>query len=201
VDLIPGSGYYTSPYPADPNRHGIELPMAMLLEQQYPLFDKFFIKWGPGGHNLHTQWAANSGPDYITFMNYYNAAMQDLAARYDEVQVVGLYWDQGESDKPEAAAYKQNLLDLFAALRADTGIPDLPIFVRRHLFMHGDTEFAPIITAQIEVTSEDPHAHLLDLDLGSNEANFLEWAWIYGNGHLSSKAFLELSNRITAILD
>jgi len=32
VDLVPGSGYYTGPYPADPNRHGIELPMAMLLE-------------------------------------------------------------------------------------------------------------------------------------------------------------------------
>jgi len=201
IDLIPGTGEYGTGYTQDPNRHGIELPMAMLLERKHPKLDKFFVKWGPAGHNLYSQWAANSGPDYVTFMIYYNAAMQDLTARYDEVRVVGLYWDQGESDKPEAAAYRQNLLNLFGALRTDTGIPDLPIFVRKHLFMYGDTEFAPIINAQIEVTNGDPNAYLLDMDLGSNEANFQAWAWTYGNGHLSSRAYLELSGRIMAIIE
>lgn len=33
----------------DPNRHGIELPMAMLLEEKFPDADKFFIKHGPCG--------------------------------------------------------------------------------------------------------------------------------------------------------
>jgi hypothetical protein len=36
----------------------------------------------------------------------------------------------------------------------------------------------------------------MDLDLGSNDKNFKAWAWTDKNGHLSSKAYLELSRRI-----
>jgi len=182
----------------DPWRHGIELPMAMLLEKQYPRADKFFIKHGPGGHNLHTQWAAGRGADYRIFMNYYRGAMKDLRKRYKKIQVVGLYWDQGESDRVKARDYGRNLRALFAALRKDTGNPGLRIFVRKHLFQHGQENFAPIINAQIEVAKEDPNVHLLDLDLGSNEKNFKAWAWTDNNGHLSSKAYLELARRILA---
>ncbi len=180
----------------DPNRHGIELPMAMLLEEKYPGADKFFIKHGPGGHNLHTQWKAGSGPDYKKFKGQLDGAMADLEKRYDQIRVIGLYWDQGESDRPKANDYGKNLRPLFAAFRKDTGISDLPIFVRKHLFQHGDDSFVPILKAQVDVTGEDPHAHLLDLDLGSNEKNFKAWAWTGKNGHLSSKAYLELSGRI-----
>ncbi len=49
---------------------------------------------------------------------------------------------------------------------------------------------------EFKVTAEDANAHLLDLDLGSNEKNFAAWAWTENNGHLSSKAFLELSRKI-----
>ena len=183
----------------DPNRHGIELPIAMLLEKKYPAADKFFIKHGPGGHNLHSQWAARHGPDYVAFLRDYRAAMLDLRKRYTKVRVLGLYWDQGESDRAKAKEYGNNLRALFAALRKDTEIPDLHIFVRKHLFQHGDESFVPILNAQIEVTKEDPNAHLLDLDLGSKEANFKAWAWTDNNGHLSSKAYLELAKRILAV--
>jgi len=61
-----------------------------------------------------------------------------------------------------------------------------------------DFRFVPILNAQVEVTKEDGHADLLDLDLGSNDANFKAWAWTDENGHLSSKAYLELSKRILA---
>ncbi len=199
--LSPGSRQYTSPYPDDPNRHGIELPMAMLLEGQYPDADKFFIKHGPGGHNLHTQWAGGRGPDYQTFMKSYRGAMEDLKKRYKQVRVVGLYWDQGESDRPKAQEYADNLRRLFAALRKGTENRTLPIFVRKHLFQHGDDRFRPILNAQVEVTNEDPNAHLLDLDFGSNEKNFRAWAWTDKNGHLSSKAYLELSKRILALTE
>ncbi len=182
----------------DPWRHGIELPMAMLLEKKYPNADKYFVKHGPGGHNLHTQWAAGQGPDYVSFMSDYRAAMLDLQKRYDKVQVIGLYWDQGESDRPKAHDYGKNLRALFAAFRKDTEIPTLPIFVRKHLFQHGDESFKPILAGQVEVTSQDPAAHLLDLDLGSNEKNFKAWAWTDNNGHLSSKAYLELAKRALA---
>ena len=185
----------------DPWRHGIELPMALLLEKQHPDTDVFFIKHGPGGHNLHTQWAAGKGPDYKNFMGQFSGAVANLETRYGKVRVMGLYWDQGESDKEKAAEYGNNLRALFAALRKDIGIPDLQIFVRKHLFQHGQEDFAPIIEAQVEVTEEDAHACLLDLDLGSNEKNFKAWAWTDKNGHLSSKAYLELSKRIMGLSD
>jgi hypothetical protein len=180
----------------DPNRHGIELPMAMLLEKAHPDADKFFIKHGPGGHNLHTQWKAESGPDYRNFKAQLDGAMSDLNKRYKNVRIVGLYWDQGESDRPKAQEYGKNLRALFAAFRKDTRMPGLRIFVRKHLFQHGDASFEPILKAQVTVAGEDSHTHLLDLDLGSKEKNFKAWAWTDKNGHLSSKAYLELSGRI-----
>ena len=183
----------------DPWRHGIELPMAMLLEKQFPTQEVFFVKHGSGGHNLHTQWAAGRGPDYKNFMGQFNGAMADLKRGYRKVRVLGLYWDQGESDRPKASDYGKNLRALFAAIRKDARLPDLPVFVRKHLFQHGDESFSPILKAQVEVTEEDPNTHLLDLDLGSNERNFKAWAWTDGNGHLSSKAYLELARRILAV--
>ena len=193
--LTPGKNLWNG-YPQDPNRHGIELPVAMQLEKRYPQADTFFVKHGPGGHNLHTQWAAGRGPDYVAFMKYYRGAMLDLKKRYNKVRVIGLYWDQGESDRPKAQDYGKNLRALFAAFRKDTGMPNLQIFVRKHLFQHGDDSFKPILDAQVVVAKEDRNTHLLDLDLGSNEKNFKAWAWTDRNGHLSSKAYLELTHRI-----
>jgi hypothetical protein len=124
--LTPGKNLQT-----DAIRHGIELPMAMLLEKKYPTRDKFFIKHGPGGHNLHTQWAARSGPDYKNFLAQYNGAMADLKKRYKKIRIIGLYWDQGESDGSKAKEYGRNLQTLIAALRVDTGMPTLQIYVRK----------------------------------------------------------------------
>lgn len=196
VPLIPGSGYYVSPYPSDPKRHGIELPMAMLLQKHFPTNDICFVKFGPGGHNLHTQWKAGKGPDYNAFMGQFIPAMADLKKRYEKVRVIGLYWDQGESDVSHAAEYQQNLTSLFIALRRDLDTPDLQIYVRKMMF---NEQYLPISTAQTTVTEADPQAHLLDLDLGSNEKNFKAWAWSDKNGHLSSKAYLELSRMILAL--
>jgi hypothetical protein len=138
------------------------------------------------------------GPDYKSFKAQLDGGMADLKKRYKTVRVIGLYWDQGESDRPKANDYGKNLRALFAAFRKDTGIPGLDIYVRKHLFQHGDASFVPILNAQVEVTKEDPHAHLIDLDLGTKEKNFKAWAWTDNNGHLSSKAYLELSKRILA---
>jgi len=151
--LLPGKnlrGCYN-----DLNRHGIELPVAQRLEKDYPSADKFFIKHGPAGHNLHTQWAANLGPDYKAFITDYRAAMADLKKRYKNIRVIGLYRDQGESDLKKALEYEKNLRSLFAALRKDTGIQDLHIYVRKHLFLHDNKDFTPVIESQVKITKED----------------------------------------------
>lgn len=86
---------------------------------------------------------------------------------------------------------------MFSALRRDTGIADLQIYVREQgIFQHDTPDFLPIVEAQIKIYKEDPNAHLLKLDLGSNEKNFKAWAWTDKNGYLSSKAYLKLSNMI-----
>ncbi len=123
-----------------------------------------------------------------------------LRQRYKKVRVIGLYWDQGESDQKQAEQYEGNLRDLFAALRRDTGIPDLQIYVREQgIFQYDLPEFQPIVEAQIKICKEDANTHLLELDLGSNEKNFQAWAWTDRNGHLSSKTYLELSRRILGL--
>jgi hypothetical protein len=196
--LTPGKNLQTC-Y-RDPWRHGIELPMAMLLEKKYPNSHIYFVKHGPGGHNLHTQWKAGSGPDYKKFISQLTPAMADLKNRYKNVRVIGLYWDQGEGDQKQAKQYEANLRALFTALRKDTGLPDLQIHVREQgIFQHDKPEFKPIVDAQVKITNNDANAHLLKMDLGTNDKNFKAWAWSIGNGHLSSKAYLELSNRILTI--
>jgi len=183
----------------DPWRHGIELPMAMLLEKKYPDCKIYFIKHGPAGHNLHTQWKAGKGPDYRNFIVQYRGAMVDIRKCHDKVQVVGLYWDQGEADhyQKQAKNYEKNLRALFEALRKDTGIPELQIYVRKLGLFEQDADYKTIANAQIKLCREDDNAHLLNLDIGgSGEENKKAWGWSINNWHLSSKAYLELSKRI-----
>ena len=179
-------------------KHGMEIPVMHRLEQQFPGNDIFIIKYARGGSNLFSQWKPEHNQEYGRFMGAYRPAMADLARRYPEVRVVGLYWDQGESDggRGNAVRYLGNLTHLIACFRRDTKIPALKIFIRKHLFMHGNIGFKPVIDAQVAVAKKDPNAYLLDLDLGNNDANFWAWAWTYGNGHLSTKAFAEMTRRI-----
>ena len=183
----------------DPWRHGIELPMAMLLEKKYPDCKIYFIKHGPAGHNLHTQWKAGKGPDYGNFLAQYRGAMSDIRKCHDKVQVVGLYWDQGEADhyQKQVKSYGKNLREFFEALRKDTGIPELQIYVRELGLFERDADYKTIADAQIKLCRKDANAHLLKLDLGgSGEENKKAWGWSTNNWHLSSKAYLELSKRI-----
>ena len=185
----------------DPNRHGIELPMAWRLEKLFPDRDKYFIKCAPGGCNLYEQWnPARKNSLFHQFMQRYHGGMVELKKRHGRIRVLALYWDQGESDRPQAKQYEANLRALLSAFRKQTGIGELTVFLRKHLFQYGDKSFEPIVTAQVDVARGDPNVHLLDLDRGSNEANFKAWAWTDRNGHLSSKAYLELTRRILDVL-
>lgn len=111
---------------------------------------------------------------------------------------MGLYWDQGESDGQKAKEYGRNLKALIAAIRAGTGMPALNFYVRKHLFYHGSSGFAPILDAQVTISRTDPNVYLVDLDLGTNEKNTKAWTWSLTSSHLSSKAYLALSKKILA---
>ena len=206
--MVPGgnpSGGFRTGVP----QHGIELPVAWRLEKLFPNHDKYFIKFGPVG-SLGNIEGGNWNPAgthhynlFNRFMAHCRGGMADLKKRYSDVRVIGLYWDQGESDRAFAKDYDKNLRALAVAFRKQIGIPDLTILVRKHLYQYGEEAFAPIMKAQVDVARDDPDVHLLDIGLGSNEANFKAWAWTMGNGHLSSKAYLALTDLMlsTALKD
>ena len=117
-------------------RHGMELPVVRELEKRFPENDIFVIKYARGGSNLHRQWdPENTHPDkgfYAIWLESYREGMAQLRERYPEVRVMGLYWDQGESDGKKAAdEYEANLTHFIDVVRRDTGIPELTFFIRK----------------------------------------------------------------------
>ena len=174
--------------------------MLRELEKRFPENDIFVIKYGPGATNLHEQWNPERQncecPCYATWLGYYRRAMPKLVGAYPEVRVVGLYWDQGESDgiDNKADEYAENLGGFIATVRRDTGLLELPFFIRKHIFTWPNID--TIIAAQEAVVADDPLCHMLDIDLGSRQKNYEAWAYSPDNGHLSSKAFVELNRKL-----
>lgn len=180
-------------------RHGMELPVVRELEKRFPENDIFVIKHAHGGSNLYRHWnPENTHPEkgfYAIWLDSYRQGMARLRERYPEVRVIGLYWDQGESDGKNAAdEYEANLTHFIEVVRRDTRIPELPFFIRKHIFRWPNID--TIIAAQLKVAAKDPNSHLIDIDLGSLEKNYAAWAYSPGNGHVSSKGFVELTKRL-----
>jgi hypothetical protein len=182
-------------------RHGIELPAAYRLRRQFPDNDIYVIKVYGGGKNLHTNWNPDvRGQLFDLFMRSVPPALSHLAGKYPEVRVVGLYWDQGESDTgPEAVRYEGIFRKLVARIRAGARLPGLKVFTRKHIYYH-HVPGGPIVNkAMATVAAEDPNVYLLDIDLGAdvdNEPNFEAWSCTFRNIHLGGKAFKELTRLI-----
>lgn len=170
--------------------HGMELPVVNRLEKLFPDNDIYVIKYGPNGRSLYQDWQPKgTNGCYGRWLDWYTKAMAQLSKEYPEVRVIGLYWDQGEADTSHAQEYADNLKNLIATFRKDSGLPKLKVFIRKHLF----GGMGPIVAAQQAVVKEDKNCFLLDIDLGSPEKNDKAWAYSLNNGHLSSKAFVELA--------
>jgi len=186
----------TRPNKPGQKMHGMELPVAYRLQELFPDHDIYVIKHGPDGRTLHHDWNPNRDDGhYATWMGWCQEGMAQLRQEYPEVRVVGLYWDQGESDGgPHADQYADNLTQLIARVREDAGVPRLKVFIRKHLFRGGHMD--KIIAAQKAVVAKDDHAFLLDIDLGSNDENFAAWAYSPRNIHINSKAFVALTEQL-----
>jgi hypothetical protein len=183
----------------DERGHGMELPVVRELEKRFPETDIFVIKYARGGSNLFRHWnPENTHPEqgfYAKWLECYREGMARLKERYPEVRVIGLYWDQGESDGKNAAdQYEENLTRFIEVVRRDTGIPRLPFFIRKHLFRWPNID--TIIAAQLEIASKDPRCHIIDIDLGTLDENYKAWAYSPDNGHLSSKGFVALTRQL-----
>jgi hypothetical protein len=186
-----------NPIKMNQGKHGMELPVIRELEKRFPDNDIFVVKYGPGGTNLHGQWnPKREDGQYATWLSYYRKAMSELGNEYPEVRVVGLYWDQGESDGVDGkhSDYAANLNAFIASARLDTRLPKLNIFIRKHIFKWPNID--TIISAQEETAKDDARCHLLDIDLGNRKENYKAWAYSPNNGHVSSRGFAELTRRL-----
>jgi len=182
----------TRPTKPGSQAHGMELPVVNRLEKMFPNNDIYVIKWGKDGRSLYKDWNPETPNGiYARYIGFIQEGLAQLSKEYPEVRIVGLYWDQGESDGKQADQYGDNLTRFVAKLREDCGLPNLKVFIRKHLFPGGAMD--KIIAGQQAVTEKDPHSYLLDIDLGSKEANFEAWAYTPGNIHINSKAFVELT--------
>ena len=177
----------------------MELPVVRELEKRFPMNDIFVIKYAHGGSNLYRHWNPENqsvkNGFYAKWLESYREGIASLKKDYPEVRVIGLYWDQGESDGDKAAnEYAANLTHFISVLRRDTGIPQLPFFIRKHIFQWPNID--TIIAAQLKIASRDPRCHIIDIDLGTLDKNYEAWAYSRGNPHVSSKGFVELTKRL-----
>lgn len=172
--------------------HGMELPVVDRLEKRFPDNDIYVIKHGPSGRNLYHDWnPGREGGHYAKWLDSCRKALEQLDKEYPEVYVIGLYWDQGESDTSRADAYAENLTRFIARFRADLGLPGLKVFIRKHIYRGGKMD--EIIAAQEKVAANDQHCFLLDIELESRQKNDETWSYSPNNIHLNSKAFVELA--------
>ena len=183
-------------------RHGIELPAAYRLRRQFPDNDIYVIKVAGGGKNLHTNWNPDvRGQFFDMFMRTVPPALNALAGKYPGVRVVGLYWDQGESDTgPEAVHYERVFRNLIARIRSNARLPNLKVFTRKHIYYYHVPGGLIVNKAMATVAAQDPNVYVLDIDVSGdppdNEPNFDAWSCTYRNIHIGSKAFKELTRLI-----
>ena len=182
----------------DVTGHGMELPVVRELEKRFPENDIIVIKLAHGGTKLYRHWDPeweSSKNCYVKFMASYRDAMARLVELYPEVRVIGLYWDQGESDGANAAdEYEENLTNFINVVRRETGIPELNFFIRKHIFRWPNIQ--TVIAAQLTIAANDPNCHVIDIGLGSFEKNYEAWSYSPKNPHLSSKGFVALAERL-----
>ena len=186
----------------DPNRHGVELPLAHRLQKQFPRKDIFFVKVAEEGTALHQEWTPGSGAMYTKLTDAYGKAIADLGKRFATVKVLGLYWDQCEGEHKLQAgiepmkAYPENLAAFVKAIRADTKQPGLRIFMLKQMFHKTQEAWQPILQAQQAFCKEDPNGVLIDIDYGKHGTNMKAWSSVYNWTSLSSRGFAAIAGHI-----
>jgi hypothetical protein len=140
------------------------------------------IKVAKGGTSLYTDWlsttaARRAGRSVGPLFTKLRERIASLRASPTSVNPsctsqtcrwAAFVWFQGENDTfdaPYAQAYEQNLRDLLADVRAEIGVPTLPVIVVEigawaKSMAHGAT----VARAQQTVVESDPHARLVSTD-------------------------------------
>ena len=168
--------------------------------------DVLIIKSGIGGTTLSGDWRSPSavkraGGEVGLLYRHLISRVHNLLEHLGEIDpryegqgyvLGGFLWLQGESDAPpdRAPHYEANFTDFVNDVRADLGVPDLPVVIAQindsPAWDDGDNQGPVVRAAQVAVAEKLPHCAIfatLDLDPGY---------------HYDTPSFLKIGDRFAA---
>jgi iduronate 2-sulfatase len=169
---------------------GPEIGFAYALSAKQPKQVIGFIKGSKGGTSIE-QWspgtpgdAKSQGVCYSNFMATLTMATKALTEQGHTFQIRALLWHQGESNaKDTAEVYQAKLENFITRIRADLGLPKLPIFVGEVL---DNGERDGVRAAQRAIPQTLPQVYFIGVEgLTSSDKNV----------HFDTKSQIELGNR------
>ena len=140
---------------------GPELGFGHTLVAAWPGKHLLLIKCTEGGTSLSRDW--NPGEEqklYRRFIDFVQSSEKAIAAQGDTLEIRGLLWHQGESDAGQpVGAYKKSLTAFIGRVRADLGLPKLPVLIGQ-VYNNGKRD--NIFADQKAVTASVPDTWLVE---------------------------------------
>lgn len=166
---------------------GPEFAFGHIIGDFYKNDDVLIIKTAWGGHALGTNFRSPSmvkhrggevGDSFKAIFSESREVLDNLGTEFPEwkgrgYQIVGFAWHQGFNDrvtKELAPAYKDNLPDFIADVRAEIGKPELPFVIATTGMAAGKPEpspysgYTPVEQAQLWVAGVDKPKNVLSTD-------------------------------------
>ena len=146
--------------------HGPEAAMGKWWEENYTGQELRIIKFGVGGSSLQGNWLG-AGKLYDIFMQYvYNPAIENIIADGNTVNLIGVYWNQGESDTNTTMSvnYEANLNTLISDFRTDTGFTNARWVIGQLSDYTNTVDFNNVKNAQAAVAAADVNVDLIITD-------------------------------------
>lgn len=170
IPLQVGSGHGFNSPDAHPVEFGPEIGIGRTLADLFPDRNILIIKYGHGGSNLHTQWAAG-GIRYNDFIDTVTDALEDITAAGAAYQLKGTVWVQGEADAgsaTNAGNYQTNLTDLISRIRTDVFAgADAPFVLSRlsaNQYINVTGDVGTVRTAQVQTANSVANVRWVDSD-------------------------------------
>ena len=169
LPLQAGSGHGFNNPSSHPSEFGPELSLGRALADADPSRNIAIIKYGHGGSNLHTQWAAG-GEFYTEFLGVVDDSLDDITNAGGSFNLKGFAWVQGESDTGNAnsLAYTANLTDLVSRVRSDVfGGQSAPVVVTQlsaNQYNNLGSGQINVRNAQATVAANDPFVFVTSSD-------------------------------------
>jgi hypothetical protein len=196
---------------------GLEIAFGHEMAKAWPDEKIGIVKFAIGGTSILTwkpDWSKEDA-DRVgqgQFGSLYKKLMEKVeqAHKARDIEIVSFVWEQGGGDMKNVAVAKEyldNLKSLVAAVRKDTGVPDLPFLcgsVRRTEDPDDISDLEPkrvsgpypaaefVLKAQWDAQKEIPHAHIVILrDIETHPMNVhYNTAGQLEVGKLFAKAFM-----------